>query len=186
MSTLFIQNNTGHQEWYTPKRYIDAATKVLGTIDLDPASCEEANATVRATTYYNVEQDGLSKHWAGRVFMNPPYGSQIIGKFTKKLRQHYVDKDVCEAIVLTNNATETGWFINLANTASAIIFTHERIKFDGNYSAKESAPLQGQAIFYLGDNIDGFVEHFAQFGWVAYTSPVNKIKKVGEHIDYWL
>ena len=61
-------------EWFTPKRYIEAAREVLGTIELDPASCEEANRIVKADNFFTEEDDGLKKHWAGKVWMNPPYG----------------------------------------------------------------------------------------------------------------
>ena len=39
-------------EWYTPAWIINAARRVLGTIDLDPASSAIANQTVQATNYY--------------------------------------------------------------------------------------------------------------------------------------
>ena len=57
-----IQQNTGNNERYTPKEYIDAAREVLGTIDLDPASSELANETVKATKIYTAEDDGLNRY----------------------------------------------------------------------------------------------------------------------------
>lgn len=56
-------------EWYTPDRYIQAVKEVLGSIDLDPASCAEANQTVGATDYYTKEDDGLEQYWKGNVFL---------------------------------------------------------------------------------------------------------------------
>lgn len=61
-------------EHYTPKRIVDAAHEALGWIDLDPASCEEANKTVEAAAYFTRELDGYTKEWHGRVFLNPPGG----------------------------------------------------------------------------------------------------------------
>ena len=67
----------GSPEWYTPPSIIADVREVLGSIDLDPASCETANETVRATKWYGIDDDGLSQPWAGRIYLNPPYGSVL-------------------------------------------------------------------------------------------------------------
>jgi len=61
-------------EHYTPGPIIEAARVVLGGIDLDPASCPVANETVRAASIYTKADDGLSRAWPGRVWLNPPGG----------------------------------------------------------------------------------------------------------------
>ena len=59
--------------WYTPAAIVEAARLALGgTIDLDPASCATANATVQARGFYGEAQDGLAQRWNGAVFVNPP------------------------------------------------------------------------------------------------------------------
>jgi DNA N-6-adenine-methyltransferase Dam/ParB-like nuclease family protein len=78
---LVVTKYTGEYEWYTPAAILDAARSVLGAIDLDPASCIEAQQTVNATTYYTDETDGLAQHWTGRVWLNPPYAADLIGQF---------------------------------------------------------------------------------------------------------
>ena len=163
-----VSYNSGDNEWYTPAEYIEAARAVMGEIDLDPASSEIANKTVGATIYFTAEDDGLRYSWNGRVWMNPPYASELIGKFTEKLYNHFIDGDVTEAIVLVNNATETGWFQVLLECASAVCFVKRRIKFVDMAGNPSGAPLQGQAILYLGEKPDLFAEHFGLFGAVLY------------------
>jgi hypothetical protein len=46
----------------------------MGVIDLDPASCEEANCTVKAQTFFSRKENGFTRAWYGRVFLNPPGG----------------------------------------------------------------------------------------------------------------
>ena len=100
-----VSYNSGNNEWYTPPDYIELARAVMGSIDLDPASSDKANEVVQAKTYYTAQDDGLSHDWSGNVWMNPPYSSELITKFTEKLIAEL--PRVPQALVLVNNATET-------------------------------------------------------------------------------
>lgn len=156
---------TGEFEWYTPREYIDAARRVMGAIDLDPASSEAANRIIQAETFYATDDDGLTKDWAGRVWMNPPYAQPAIQQFCERLKVFYEAGYVTEAVVLTNNATETAWFGSLSSCAVALCHPQGRIKF-WNPEKETATPLQGQAITYFGPNADVFKAEFSKFGRV--------------------
>jgi len=162
-----VTHNSGNQEWYTPPSIIAAARRVLGEIDLDPASSEIANAIVQAKRFYTIVTDGLKHKWCGRVWMNPPYARSLIEPFTSKLVHHFQEGEVTEAIVLTNNATDTKWFQELVSVASAVCFVAGRVKYWGPANAINS-PLQGQAITYLGPSREKFASVFQQFGLILY------------------
>ena len=163
-----VSNNSGNNEWYTPPMYVQAARDVMGSIDVDPASCALANNTVLATTFYDERTNGLTKTWSGNVWMNPPYAQPLITQFCSALVEKFQAGEVKQACVLVNNGTETGWFQSLLEHASAACLVKTRIKFidkDGNPSG---APLQGQAILYLGKNTGEFSGVFSSFGKVLY------------------
>lgn len=157
-----IQQNSGNNERYTPKEYIDAAREVLGTIDLDPASSELANETVQATKFYTAQDDGLAHEWHGNIWLNPPYAKDLLPKFAEK----FAASNFNQAIVLVHNATETRWFLNFISKASAVVFPTGRVdcKTPGE---NRNTPLQGSAIIYSGDNVNKFLDVFSKFGWRA-------------------
>jgi len=157
---------TGENEWFTPPEYIALARTVLGEIDLDPATHEAAQATIKAARYFTKADDGLVQEWHGRVWLNPPYAQPLIEQFVMKLLAEYDAGRVTSAIMLTHNYTDTVWFQAALGAAYAICFTRGRVKFyepDGEIAA----PTQGQAFFYFGDDADKFLRTFRNVGSAA-------------------
>lgn len=157
---------TGENEWYTPEEYLEAARDVLGSIDLDPASSNTAQAKVRAGTYFTKEIDGLAREWHGRVWLNPPYAQPYIAEFVSKMVAERRSGRVTAAIMLTHNYTDTTWFHEAAGIADAICFTRGRIRFYDN-NGTLAAPTQGQAFFYFGDDVEAFAARFAEIGFIV-------------------
>ena len=168
-ANVHVSNNSGENEWYTPPAYIEAAREVMGGIDCDPASNDVAQKTVKADKYYTIENSGLDDfvQWNGRIWMNPPYESTLIKAFVEKLVDEFMVHRLTEACVLVNNATETAWFQSLASVASAVGFTRGRVRFLDPQGKPGGAPLQGQAVIYIGENVVEFANAFSGLCWIA-------------------
>ena len=98
--------------------------------------------------------------------MNPPYAQPLMSDFAEAVASKFEDGEIDQACILVNNATETQWFQRMLSAASAVCFPKSRIKFidpDGNASG---APLQGQAIVYMGDEVNAFQDAFRGEGAV--------------------
>ncbi len=156
---------TGDPESYTPAKYIEAARRVLGGIDVDPASNAFAQETVKAERWFDEEANGLIQNWLGTVFLNPPYAHPAVAHFIDKLCSDYEAGNVSAAILLTNNNTDTKWWHQAAMVASAVCFTAGRINF---YKADGSVtqPTNGQNFFYFGADAESFAKEFEPFGLI--------------------
>jgi len=158
--------SSASNEWYTPPEIIEAAREVLGEIDLDPASSEEANKTVRAARFYTKEDDGLSKAWEGRVWMNPPFGG-MSEAFVDKLIEEHDAGNVPAAIVLLNGYRwEAKWFRSLWEFP--ICFLDNRFKFrnpDRPDGGSGQPPIAFVTI-YMGREFNKFVRVFSNLGQI--------------------
>jgi hypothetical protein len=169
--TAHVSNNSEENEWYTPPKWIEAARKAMGGIDVDPASCDEAQKHIKAKKFFTIADDGLSKVWRGRVWLNPPYSRETCPKFIEKLLLYYREEAVSQACVLVNNATETAWLQDLLKASSAVFFPAGRISFLDRSGKPANKPLQGQLIAYLGERSGSFCEAYESRGAVLLGRP---------------
>jgi len=159
-------NLNGKIEWYTPPKYIEAAKKVMGTIDCDPCTSELAQSVVQAGTYFTIDDDGLTRPWAGNIWMNPPYASKIITAFVDKLLASLASKDASQAIMLTHNNADTAWFHKAAMNSDSVCFTRGRVRFyDEN--GEGNSPTHGHVFLYFGRRKKAFERVFSEFGWIC-------------------
>lgn len=105
-------------EWLTPPGILSK----LGKFDLDP--CAPINRPWdTAHNHYTIEDDGLSKKWEGRVWLNPPFGRYAI-KWLQKLAWHG------NGIALIAVRTETEMFSKWVwPYAEGILFLNKRPHF---------------------------------------------------------
>lgn len=172
-------------EWYTPSLYIESARRVMGRIDLDPASHPEANALVRARRIYTETDNGLIKRWRGCVFINPPTG--LVGEFWLKLMAEYHAGRVKQAIWIGYSLEQIQTLQNLEQKLFLPIeyptcYLRTRIAFIENAAKRRSRfrklraigkspnprsqPSHGNYITYLGVHRAAFAREFGQFGKV--------------------
>lgn len=153
--------STGNNERYTPDDVVALAVKVLGAIDLDPASCEEANQTVGARRIYTLETNGLAHDWrAENVYLNPPYGDEIEA-WMEKLVAEFEAGHFRAAITLVPARTDTAWFRRLRDFPKC--FVSGRLKFKGPGIGENSAPFPS-CVVYLGSDFIRFASTFTAIG----------------------
>lgn len=173
-----------HNEWHTPRIYVDAARDVMGTIDLDPATSEKANQTVQASLYYTKENSGLIQEWHGNVWCNPPYGKAIpyavTGRYAgggstvvKSLQVQFVEKALEEyrlghatqIILLVTANTTVRWFQSLWDFPMCT--PHGKIGFDVEGMTAKQRQVFGNVFVYLGSNEQRFIEVFSELGVIT-------------------
>lgn len=152
---LAVHHSSETPEHYTPSDVLQAVRECLGEIDLDP--CADPGKRVPALNHFTKDDDGLSRPWFGRVYMNPPYG-RTVADWVGYLVGQYEHGDVTEAIVLLPARPDTQWWKMLRDFP--VCFVEGRLTFIGN---DDPAPFPS-ALFYIGQEIDKFYHHFVDFG----------------------
>ena len=161
-------------EWYTPAQVITCVETLFGHIDLDPCSnAKGEDANVPARVHFTREDDGLSQSWrlapytdedgdtshAVRAYVNPPYGDEI-DAWVERTVSAYTSGEITEAVLLVPGRPGSGWWRRLR--AYAVCLVDGRLRFVG---ADTGAPFPS-ALFYLGSDLEGFVDSFGGIGEV--------------------
>lgn len=185
-----INQSSGKVNYYTPADILEAARKTMGGwIDLDPASDEIGNRSVKAIKYYAEADDGLSKPWFGKVWLNHPFGRgeepcKLVCK--KKIcfeRGHHIseripnnadwiDKLTLECIELrvetacciTYACTSEKWFKPLLRMPQC--FLHGRTNFLDESGLTVKGVTKGCVVTYFGKNLSSFVREFRHLGTI--------------------
>lgn len=155
---LAIHYSSRSEEWYTPQSVIDRVVQTLGGIDLDPCSNSRRSPVVPAKHHFTKRDDGLSRQWHGRVFMNPPYGREV-KRWVSHLCGEYHAGRVHSAIALLHARTDTAWFHFFRDYS--LCFVRGRLRFRGQ--GTNSAPFPS-VLIYMGTNEARFIESFSDLG----------------------
>lgn len=133
-------------EWYTPPEIFRGLNVCF---DLDP--CHPNFKTyVPTKKYYTIADDGLIKPWAGRVWMNPPFGGRN-GYFK------WIDKFIKHnnGIGLFTSLTSSAGFHKYIPQMDAILFPEGKTRFYGKVGKLAGDPFNGVVLFALGrENVE--------------------------------
>ena len=172
-------HDKGDQRWYTPPEVIEPVRAALGGIQLDPASCAEANAVVRADAYHDEAADGLRQPWRGTVFLNPPYALSLKTAFLERLAASYRlnGGEVTAAVVLLPVDTSAQWFEPVRPWTTAQVSIRGRVTFWGPAASRH--PM-GSQLVYVGTEPERFEAATAHLG------DVGRLGFSGLHWMRWL
>lgn len=170
ISSFPTLNSLG-DEWFTPDDILERARQVLGRFDTDPASCYEANLRVKAVVWYGKDQNGLSAAhpWAGRVWLNPPYGrgDNSAAAFIRRLVEEYQAGRTVAAITCLNlNSMSSLWFSPLDQIAAAHAIWRGRPNFIPPANKEGGSPTKGTVLSYLGGDVETFAVIFSPVAMV--------------------
>lgn len=118
-------------EWISPPEIVRALEPPR--FDLDPCSPRCPPHQLARHTF-NVADDGLSREWFGRVWLNPPYDKHLY-EWLGRLHRHG------NGVALIFARTDTRYFKDFVWTASGVLFLSRRVTFlhvDGSVSHSNS------------------------------------------------
>lgn len=135
-----IHFSSKSSEWSTPQDFYDRLNTEFH-FTLDPCATAE---NAKCENFFTISDDGLSKPWAGRVFMNPPYGREISQWVEKAATE--ASKEYCEFVVgLVPSRTDTIWWHEWVMQAREVRLVRGRLKFAGH---SNSAPFPSAVVIW--------------------------------------
>jgi site-specific DNA-methyltransferase (adenine-specific) len=139
-------------EYITPQPFYDQLNKRYH-FRLDPC-CTKENC--KCPNGFTPVENGLRQDWYPyhSVFMNPPYGRTITGKWVKKAYQE--SQKGCIVVCLLPARTDTAWFHDYVYPSGEIVFIRGRLKFGGMRNKKgelisDPAPFPSMIVVFSNE-----------------------------------
>ena len=133
-----VHFSSATDEWATPQALFDELAWLFGGFDLDPCATRE---NAKCARFFTREEDGLSRRWEGKVFLNPPYGRDI-GRWVSKAFEASMEGAL--VVCLLPARTDTRWWQDYAKRGQ-VFFLRGRLKFG---SAQNSAPFPSAIVIF--------------------------------------
>jgi hypothetical protein len=95
----------------------------LGPFDTDPCTSTPQPWLIGTKFNFTERDDGLSRPWEGRVFVNPPFDTRGVHQWVERIGKHG------RGILLVHVRPETSWFGLVWEYASGILFLRHRVNF---------------------------------------------------------
>lgn len=173
-----IQHLSRDDDWRTPVSVVGKVKRVLGEIDLDPASNVFANQQIQAKKIFTEETDGLTSTWGlnESIFCNPPSGKvgskSKTNLFWQKLMHEVYSGNVGHAIFLAFSIEQLQSSQRKGvppMMAFPFCVPAKRIAFEDPRGEDRKAPSHSNMIIYVPGSIDKtyvFKEVFSSLGYV--------------------
>lgn len=179
-----LTQNSSKVEYYTDPVITTASRLCMGSIDLDPASCETANAIVNASVFFDINDDGIHQDWFGNVWLNHPFGRPELPckpgctkdhehhnyilygnkKWINKLDREWECGNMTAACCITFSVTSEQWFRPLLRRPQC--FLVPRTNYFDEHGNMVKGVLKGSVVTYFGRHIDRFRDAFSPLGEV--------------------
>ena len=123
-------------DWCTPWGLIKACEELVGPFDLD--ACAKDGSCAKAPRYYTPEENGLTRVWYGRTWVNPPYGRGV-AKWIERAR--HMARNGARVVMLLPARTDTVWFHDLVIPHAEVRLIRGRVKFEVDGKPGYPAPF---------------------------------------------
>ncbi len=188
-NATLINQTSGKVEYYTPPEIVEAARRVMGGIDLDPASSRLANMRIKASKIFTRHSNGLKRQWKGRVWMNHPFHAgwkACTAQCRRKscvTRGHHIHRDIpgnadwinkleaefvagrtTEALCITFASTSEAWFRPLLLRPQCYFIG--RVGYLSPTGEVLPGATKGSVVTYFGTNVERFRLEFSSLGVV--------------------
>ena len=121
--TKRFDHTTGKTDWETPPEVFDLLNKEF-RFTLDPCATPR---TAKCRRFFTSKQDGLTRPWCGRVFVNPPYGRQISSWVRKGFQESLSSTEI--VVMLLPARTDPDWWHDYVMKAKEVRLTAGRLCF---------------------------------------------------------